>query len=71
MRIVEERQGVKICCPEEIAWRQGYIGDAELEALAGPLRASGYGDYLVSLLARGQTLPPVVATGDFGDARPI
>ncbi|MDQ2859451.1 MAG: glucose-1-phosphate thymidylyltransferase RfbA [Pseudomonadota bacterium] len=54
VRIVEERQGVKICCPEEIAWRQGYIGDAELEALASPLRASGYGDYLLSLLAEGR-----------------
>ncbi len=54
VRIVEERQGVKICCPEEIAWRLGYIGDAELAALAAPLRASGYGDYLFSLLAEGR-----------------
>jgi glucose-1-phosphate thymidylyltransferase len=51
VRIVEEREGLKICCPEEIAWRQGYISDAELEALASPLRSSGYGDYLLSLLA--------------------
>jgi len=70
VRIVEERQGVKICCPEEIAWRQGFIGDAEFEALASPLRASGYGDYLLSLLARGQTLPREVASGDFGGERP-
>ncbi len=54
VRIVEERQGVKICCPEEIAWRLGYIGDAELAALAAPLRASGYGTYLLSLLAEGR-----------------
>jgi glucose-1-phosphate thymidylyltransferase len=51
VRIVEEREGLKICCPEEIAWRQGWISDAELEALAGPLRSSGYGGYLLSLLA--------------------
>ena len=50
VKIIEERQGVKVCCPEEIAWRQGFIGDAQLEALASPLRASGYGEYLISLL---------------------
>ena len=51
VRIVEEREGLKICCPEEIAWRQGWVDDAELEALAAPLRSSGYGAYLLSLLA--------------------
>jgi glucose-1-phosphate thymidylyltransferase len=51
VRIIEEREGLKICCPEEIAWRQGWISDAQLEALAGPLRSSGYGGYLLSLLA--------------------
>jgi len=50
VRITEERQGLKICCPEEIAWRQGFIGDAELEALAVPLQKSGYGEYLLDLL---------------------
>ncbi len=50
VRITEERQGLKICCPEEICWRQGFIDDAQLEALAAPLRKSGYGDYLVRLL---------------------
>jgi glucose-1-phosphate thymidylyltransferase len=54
VRIIEERQGVKVCCPEEIAWRQGFIDDAALEALASPLRASGYGEYLISLLAEGR-----------------
>jgi len=52
VRITEERQGLKICCPEEIAWRQGFIDDAQLERIAAPLRKSGYGDYLMRLLER-------------------
>lgn len=52
VRVIEERQGFKICCPEEIAWRQGYIDSAQLQRLAEPLRKSGYGDYLLRLLAR-------------------
>lgn len=51
VRVMEERQGLKICCPEEIAWRQGLIDDAQLLAIAEPLRKSGYGDYLVNLLS--------------------
>jgi glucose-1-phosphate thymidylyltransferase len=51
VRVVEERQGWKIGCIEEIAWRRGFIDDARLAALAEPLRKSGYGDYLVGLLA--------------------
>jgi glucose-1-phosphate thymidylyltransferase len=50
VRITEERQGLKICCPEEIAWRLRYIDDAKLKAIAEPLRKSGYGDYLLNLL---------------------
>jgi len=53
VRIVEERQGLKICCPEEIAWRQGFIDDAQLERLAAPLLRSGYGEYLLAQLANG------------------
>jgi glucose-1-phosphate thymidylyltransferase len=52
VRITEERQGLKICCPEEIAWRQGFIDDSQLERIADPLRKSGYGDYLLRLLER-------------------
>ena len=52
VRITEERQGLKICCPEEIAWRQGFISDAELEMIAQPLRKSGYGEYLLQILSQ-------------------
>ena len=47
---IERRQGLKIACPEEIAYRYGYISDEDLEALAEPIRKSGYGQYLISLL---------------------
>jgi len=50
IQTIERRQGVKIACPEEIAFRYGYISSAELEALAHPVRKSGYGQYLLSLL---------------------
>ncbi len=54
VRITEERQGLKICCPEEIAWRQGFIDDTRLEEIAAPLKKSGYGEYLLALLAEGR-----------------
>ena len=54
VRITEERQGLKICCPEEIAWRQGFIDDTRLEAIAAPLKKSGYGEYLMALLHEGR-----------------
>lgn len=47
---LERRQGLKVCCPEEIAWRQGWIGDERLEILAGALSKNQYGTYLKSLL---------------------
>ena len=57
VRILEERQGLKICCPEEIAWRSGFIDDGQLERLAARLGKSGYGTYLHGLL-RGAALTP-------------
>ncbi|MES3025499.1 MAG: glucose-1-phosphate thymidylyltransferase RfbA [Pseudomonadota bacterium] len=48
---IENRQGLKVACPEEIAFRKGYINAAELEALAQPLRKNGYGQYLLRLLS--------------------
>ena len=54
VRIVEERQGLKIACPEEISWRLGLIDDAQLEAIAAPLRKSGYGEYLLGQLQAGR-----------------
>ena len=50
IQTIEKRQGLKIACPEEIAYRMGYISAAQLEALAAPLRSSGYGEYLLRLL---------------------
>ena len=47
---LEARQGLRIACPEEIAWRMGFIDSAQLERLAEPLNASGYGQYLLELL---------------------
>lgn len=54
VRIVEERQGLKICCPEEIAWRMGLIDDGQFQRIAEPLRKSGYGEYLLSQLVAGK-----------------
>jgi len=50
VRVIEKRQGYKIGCVEEVAWRMGFINDEQLEALASPLIKSGYGDYLMKLL---------------------
>ncbi|MDP3891507.1 glucose-1-phosphate thymidylyltransferase RfbA [Nocardioides sp.] len=50
IRTIEQRQGLKIGCPEEIGWRQGFLSDDELAERAGRLVKSGYGDYLLGLL---------------------
>ena len=50
IRTIEQRQGLKVGCPEEVAWRQGWINDAQLERLAQPLLKSSYGTYLLLLL---------------------
>ncbi|MBS7457819.1 glucose-1-phosphate thymidylyltransferase RfbA [Coralloluteibacterium stylophorae] len=50
---IEQRQGLRVCCPEEIAWQQGWIDDAQLERLAAPLKKNGYGQYLSNLIVRG------------------
>ena len=52
---LERRQGLKIACPEEIAWRKGFIDSAQFEALARPLAKSGYGAYLLRML--GESTP--------------
>ena len=52
VRVMEDRTGTKVGCLEEIAWRNGWINDQHLRARAEPLRKSGYGEYLLTLLAR-------------------
>jgi len=53
IRTLEHRQGLKVGCPEEVAWRMGWISADQLTALAEPLRKSGYGEYLLQLLELG------------------
>jgi glucose-1-phosphate thymidylyltransferase len=50
IEIIERRQGLKVACPEEVAYRQGWIGAAEIEALAAPMLKNSYGQYLISML---------------------
>jgi glucose-1-phosphate thymidylyltransferase len=53
IQTIEKRQGLKIACPEEIAWRAGWIDATQVRALADPLAKNGYGQYLLSLAGRG------------------
>lgn len=53
IQTVERRQGLKICCPEEIAWRMGYITETQLGRLAGQMKNSGYGAYLLKIIEEG------------------
>lgn len=53
-KIIEDRQGLKICCPEEIAWRMGFISEDDLAKLAEPLCKSGYGHYLLGMIEKGR-----------------
>ena len=53
IQTLEKRQGLKVGCPEEVAWRLGWISAGKLEQLAAPLRKSGYGNYLLGLLEQG------------------
>ena len=55
VQTIEHRQGFKIACPEEIAWRQGWISPAELEQTAHSLVGTGYGEYLLAVLGEGTT----------------
>jgi glucose-1-phosphate thymidylyltransferase len=50
VQVLEQRQGLKVGCVEEVAWREGLIDDEQLRGLAEPLRSSGYGEYLLGLL---------------------
>ncbi|MET1005658.1 MAG: glucose-1-phosphate thymidylyltransferase RfbA [Propionibacteriaceae bacterium] len=58
VRTLEARQGLKVGSPEEAAWRQGFLSDAELETRAGALAKSGYGTYLLDMLARQRQAGP-------------
>lgn len=53
VRTIEKRQGLRICCPEEIAWQKGFIDDSQLQALAAELGKNPYGQYLARLVAEG------------------
>jgi len=64
VRAIEERQGLKICCPEEIAWRMGFISDEKLEQTARCMINSRYGKYLMNILHNSDQ--PIYTDGDIG-----
>ncbi|MCU0385607.1 MAG: glucose-1-phosphate thymidylyltransferase RfbA [Flavihumibacter sp.] len=53
VQVIEQRQGIKVACIEEIAWRKGFINNEQLEKIAQPLIKSGYGQYLITVLKEG------------------
>ncbi len=57
IQTIEHRQGLKVACPEEIAYRMGFIDAAKLQELATPLRKSGYGEYLLQILQEQAGMP--------------
>jgi glucose-1-phosphate thymidylyltransferase len=57
VRVIDERQGLKVGCVEEAAWRVGLIDDKQLQALAEPLVPSGYGSYLLELIDKAGDRP--------------
>jgi glucose-1-phosphate thymidylyltransferase len=57
VQTIEKRQGLRVCCPEEIAWSNGWIDDAQLRTLAAPLAKNGYGQYLLGLLDQHRVRP--------------
>jgi glucose-1-phosphate thymidylyltransferase len=63
IQTIEKRQGLKIACPEEIAYRMGYISVDQLRRLAKPLLKSGYGEYLLAVAAEGQLFPDAMKAG--------
>src|SRR5690606_41680288 len=54
IQTIEDRQGLKVACPEEIAFSRNWIGQAQVLALAAPLKKTGYGPYLLQLIQRGR-----------------
>jgi glucose-1-phosphate thymidylyltransferase len=54
VQTIEARQGLKICCPEEIAWRNGWITDGDLLQLGASMSSNAYGQYLTELVRRGE-----------------
>jgi len=54
VEVIEKRQGLKVACPEEIAWEEGYINDTQMEVLAHALEKNAYGQYLLRRLREGR-----------------
>lgn len=70
IRTIEERQGLKVGCPEEIAWRHGYLTDEQVETLAQPMKKNSYGQYLLELIAA-DNLPTIDSVKRTVAAQPV